>query len=137
MSDNGKRACTVETQCALAAGFPARVVKSQTSTVMSALPDASDLPFGFSFRFFLQTLLVPGVATLGLLVLAQRSYPEPAHLEKRSDDAPSGSGLSPPFWLFLTASPGSSAARSWDGFTSARTWLSWESRPAPSWQQFL
>jgi hypothetical protein len=101
MSDNGKRACVVGAQRALATGFPAPVVKSQTSTDMSALPDASDLPFGFSFRFYLQTLLVPGVATLGLLVLAQRSYPELAHLEERSDDAPTGPGLSPKFWLFL------------------------------------
>ena len=73
----------------------------QVGAVVGPLVVAALLHFRYSYRFCLSVLVVPAVATLGVLIFARKSFPHPDRFEARSAGSPSGSWLPPRFWLFL------------------------------------
>src|SRR5271166_3784924 len=73
----------------------------QVGAVVGPLVVAVLLHFRYSYRFCLSVLVVPAVATLGVLIFARKSFPHPDRFEARSAGSPSGSWLPPRFWLFL------------------------------------
>lgn len=82
-------------------GFGLQEALGQIGAVGGPLAVAGLLHFHFSYRFCLTTLFIPAVATLLVLSLAYRTYPNPADLEERPDETSSGAHLPPRFWLLL------------------------------------